>query len=174
MATNQSTEKDPFQGQYRYRYQNGHQTVVYRPQNIWGFLAHVIELRKLPINEVLTSLTGPGSFFLVAGTGLGKTVAVPLWLLFRKMYYKNERPPLVEGSTDEATVSPRVWVVEPRISICQGLQTEMNRLWFAWVAEFMKQKPPRLFGAKTRVDHTQLDAPIGKVPFFRTRFLILA
>lgn len=152
-------KKDPFKGQQWYRYKKQEGNILYTPKIIWSFLQYVMDARKLPIQKVLSELTSK-SFFLIAATGLGKTVAVPPWLLFRKMHYEEHRPAPVIPGKPLAAVSPRIWVVEPRIAICQGMQAEMNRQWNEWAKKESFKELPLLFGAKTKVDNVATDAPI--------------
>jgi hypothetical protein len=116
---------------------------------------YLVERDKLGINEVLDELVGRNPFFLIASTGLGKTVIVPLYLLVREMTYgQTEHLEIVEQC-------PRIWVVEPKIAIAQSLHQVMNLWWSEYVDELRPDlKGFNLFGCKTKVDHKDVDAPI--------------
>ncbi len=58
---------------------------------IVDFLRYVINRDKLSINEYLEYM-GQDPFFLVAATGLGKTVAVPVHALIRVMENIGQSP----------------------------------------------------------------------------------
>jgi len=85
-----------------------------------GFCTHVIDERKLRIMDSLKQIEHV-PFFLIAATGLGKTLVVPLWLLYQMMHAKPAKALKETG--------PRIWVIEPKIAIAQGLAAEMNRSW---------------------------------------------
>ncbi|TSC62368.1 MAG: hypothetical protein G01um1014106_632, partial [Parcubacteria group bacterium Gr01-1014_106] len=115
-----------------------------------GFCTHVIDERKLKILDALKQIEHV-PFFLIAATGLGKTLVVPLWLLYQMMHAKPA------NALKEA--GPRIWVIEPKIAIAQGLAAEMNRSWSDYSRKNGEQPFP-LFGCKTKVDNLNLDAPI--------------
>jgi len=70
------------------------------------FLRYVVRRDRLAIAEYLDEM-GQEPFFLVAATGLGKTVVVPIHVLIRLMQRIGEQP----------EPAPRVWVVEPGVPI---------------------------------------------------------
>ncbi|MCR4315417.1 MAG: helicase-related protein, partial [Planctomycetes bacterium] len=116
---------------------------------------HLVNRDKLDIFDVLDQLAKRDSFFLIASTGLGKTVIVPLFLLMREMRYQQTDQP------ERAKAGPRIWVVEPKIAIAQSLHQVMNLWWSEHVSEARPVlKGFNLFGCKTKVDHRDLDAPI--------------
>lgn len=132
---------------FKYSFQHGH--VFYKPSHAQMLLQHVLESKHLRIGKFLPDFKKIKSFFLIAGTGLGKTVAMPVYLWLLGM--NKQHTPSKNG--------PRVWVVEPKIAIAQGLCSEMSSDW----QECMSRehiKPPSPFGCKTKVDHVNADAPI--------------
>lgn len=138
---------------------------VYRHQDRWVTLSascvawmyeSIAEEKQLALPEVEGELIEE-PFFLVAATGLGKTLLVPPLIQAINMVNAGscglEKLPLEVG--------PRVWVVEPKIVIAQSLTAEMNRNWLKFLPGFpIKQEPFPLFGCKTKVDHVNVDAPI--------------
>lgn len=132
---------------FRYSFQNGH--VFYKPSQAQLLLQHVLESKHLRIGKFLPDFEKIKSFFLIAGTGLGKTVAMPIYLWLLGM--KKQCTPSQNG--------PRVWVVEPKIAIAQGLCSEMSSDWQECMRN-ERNKQPSPFGCKTKVDHVNVDAPI--------------
>lgn len=115
-----------------------------------GFLRYIIERDHLTINEYLGRMTHD-PFFLVAATGLGKTVAVPVHVLIR----------LVQEIGAEPNPQPRVWVVEPRIPIAIDQMKFMNSLWQEYLQKKNERKLPPLFGCISSASgNTHRDAPI--------------
>lgn len=142
-----------------YRY-GSKQIVRYSPSLVHAFLSHVIRKRKLPIARQINKLVARRSFFLIAATGLGKTLTIPLWLLYRHMASKQMRPPLAEGEEQIASESPRVWVVEPKVAICQGLEATLNGDWESFCETRVKGPTIPMFGCKTKTDNVSTNAPI--------------
>jgi superfamily II DNA or RNA helicase len=91
--------------------------------------------------------------FVVAATGVGKTVGVPihllLWLLKRSSPRRRAPSP-----------GPCVLVVEPTIPICRSEADHMNRSFQAFLAE--RGLPPNAhpFGAVTGTYKSNVEAPI--------------
>ncbi len=93
--------------------------------------------------------------FLVAATGIGKTVLMPELVLYRALHLNKVQ------IAQQGEPGPRVWVVEPKVLIAQSLEQEMNSNWKRLLPKMGGvQEPFPLFGCKTKVDHTNLDAPI--------------
>ena len=158
---NMTDAKYPFEGQKTFEYASERGRVSYTPQVVWAFLQHVLASKQLPIKASLAQFDRIESFFLIAGTGLGKTFALPIYLWFRHMHFARYYQGVNSGSAiciiDEA---PRVWVVEPKIAIVQGLQAELNAEWDRWWVMKKARTPAPLFGCKTSVDHRHTQAPI--------------
>lgn len=119
---------------------------------IVDFLKWAIESDKLEIASYLNEMDDT-SFFLVAATGLGKTVAVPVHVLIRQMQRAGHTP----------KPAPRVWVIEPRIPIAVEQSEYMNKLWDDYRVErsrtHSKTKP--LFGCVTSASgRINPDAPV--------------
>ncbi len=117
-----------------------------------NFLKWTLERDHLDIATYLPEM-GTKSFFLVAATGLGKTVGVPIHVLLRQLQRAGRRP----------NPTPRVWVVEPRIPIAMEQAEYMNHLWDEY-CEFHsrdKRRTSPLFGCVTSVSgRVNPDAPI--------------
>lgn len=130
------------------------------PETIRLFMKYLVDSKHLPIGSLLPELEKAEPFFLVAATGLGKTVVVPVALLLRNMQDPT-RSSLQNEQEHLAAASPRIWVVEPKIAICQGMEVEMNATWERWHRQTFKDAPALpLFGCKTKVDHRHVQAPI--------------
>lgn len=85
---------------------------------IIDFLKWTLDNDQLEIATYLPEMDD-ASFFLVAATGLGKTVGVPIHVLIRQIQRAGAKP----------NPAPRVWVVEPRIPIAVEQAEYMNHLW---------------------------------------------
>ena len=153
-------------------------------EDVAAFLDATVKGAKLGIAAYFPKLTCQEPFFLVAATGLGKTVAVPLHVCVTRARLATDS----KGSSDtglrtpwygeagpnggleaerrkESVPLPRVWVVEPTISIAQDLQRDMQSSWQVWWNEnrnaSSRGSPPVLFGIKTGVDAHGVDtAPV--------------
>jgi len=121
------------------------------------FIQSLIEWKALGIGAHLDAFEVTRLFFLIAGTGLGKTVILPLHLWRLLM----EHPYFASIASSNGVVSerdaPRVWVVEPKIAIAQGLASTLNDLWKDFAGE---KSTSAIFGCKTSVDHKNVRAPI--------------
>jgi len=129
-----------------------------RMQEAIEFLRWLVNEHKLEICQYLEEMT-ERPFFLVAATGLGKTVAVPLHVLLRQMEQGGYAEP---GGAFPAT---RVWVVEPRIPITTDQAAFMNELWKQFCSVTSEEgKPPKrrpaLFGSVSSQGARNPDAPI--------------
>src|SRR6266487_67184 len=113
------------------------------------FLKWVIKRDQLAIVKYLSEMTDE-PFFLVAATGLGKTVAVPVHDLLRQ----------AARSGQSMQPQPKVYVVEPRIPIATDQASFMNSLWKAYWLELGERNAPPLFGCHTSQGWINRDAPI--------------
>jgi hypothetical protein len=113
-------------------------TVHIHMMEVIDFLKWVLNRDKLEIAEYLNSM-GQDPFFLVAATGLGKTVGVPIHMLIRQIQRAGHSP----------HPEPRVWIVEPRIPIAVGQAAFMNMLWKNYSFSKGKKNVPPLFGCIT-------------------------
>lgn len=130
------------------RFKLGNHTV--HALKIVDFLRYVIERDKLSIDEYLEAM-GQDPFFLVAATGLGKTVAVPIHVFIR----------LMQAIGTTASPEPRVWVIEPRIPIAVDQMKFMNSLWDEYLQKKGERKLPPLFGCITSASgQVNRNAPI--------------
>jgi len=117
---------------------------------IVDFLRYIIERDELSIDRYIEKM-GQNAFFLVAATGLGKTVAVPVHVFVRLMQQIGVRP----------SPEPRVWVVEPRIPIAIDQMKFMNSLWREYLQKNEKSQLPSLFGCISSASgNINRDAPI--------------
>lgn len=152
---------DPFKDQKVFQYATSDgKGVQIDPRAAFSFLQFVLASKKLEIGSSLHQFNLLESFFLIAGTGLGKTVAMPLYLWFRQMYFARYYPHALPGSVIKESDAPRVWVVEPKIAIVQDLHAEMNDEWQRWGKASKIPYLPPLFGCKTKTDHRNTHAPI--------------
>lgn len=113
-------------------------TVHIHMMEVVDFLKWVLNRDKLEIADYLDRM-GQDPFFLVAATGLGKTVGVPIHMLIRQIQRAGRSP----------HPEPRVWVVEPRIPIAVGQAAFMNMLWKDYSSSKGKKNVPPLFGCIT-------------------------
>ena len=116
------------------------------------FLKWIIDKEQLEISNYFEAIKDE-PFFLVAATGLGKTVGVPLHVLIRQIQRT--------GNTDQH--NPKVWIVEPRIPIAIDQTRYMNSLWFEYISKYSKNKLPKqpLFGCvSSSSGRINPDAPI--------------
>lgn len=117
---------------------------------IVDFLRFVINRDGLSIGGYLEAM-GQAPFFLVAATGLGKTVAVPVHVFIRLMQRLGENP----------DPQPRIWVVEPRIPIAVDQMRFMSSLWDEYLRAKKESKLPPLFGCISSASgNVNRDAPI--------------
>lgn len=119
-----------------------------------AFLRWIVKREQLEVAEYLPEMDDT-SFFLVAATGLGKTVAVPPHVLIRQMQRAGARQ----------KPRPRVWVVEPRIPIAVDQAKYMNSLWSDFRRNHSRHKAtngftPPLFGSITSNGKVNPSAPI--------------
>lgn len=129
------------------RFKLGRETV--HTMKIVEFLRYIVEQGQLSISDYLEAMR-QDSFFLVAATGLGKTVAVPVHVLVR----------LMQEIGDRRNPQPRVWVVEPRIPIATDQTRFMNELWREFL-QYKRERPmPPLFGCITSNSPGDDGAPI--------------
>ncbi len=118
--------------------------------DIVNFLKFAVEHDELEIAEYLDKM-GQDPFFLVAATGLGKTVAVPVHNLIRQIQHAGARP----------HPEPRVWVIEPRIPIAVDQAHFMNGLWHEFQQSKGHKKVPPLFGCITSASgNVNPEAPV--------------
>jgi|GEM_PF-3460019 len=97
------------------------------PRLLRDFLEHELARGALPIRSYLSRI-GPQPFFLVAATGVGKTVAVPLHL------YLQLSVSAAEGGSSSGD-SPRIYVVEPTIPLCRREAEHMNDAYRAFLRD---------------------------------------
>jgi hypothetical protein len=103
--------------------------------DIVNFLKWVVERDQLEAANYLEGIMQDPSF-LVAATGLGKTVAMPIHALIRQAQRAGAFP----------QPTPRAWIVEPRIPIAVDQCSFMNFLWETYQQERGNRTVPPLFG----------------------------
>lgn len=116
------------------------------------FLKWTVESDKLEIANYLAEMEDD-PFFLVAATGLGKTVGVPVHVLIRQ----------IQRAGQANNPKPRVWVVEPRIPIAIEQMEYMNHLWDEYRVKQSRshKKTAPLFGCVTSASGAvNRDAPV--------------
>lgn len=89
---------------------------------------------NLPIRDIIEQI-GDEPVFIIAKTGVGKTVTVPTKVLLALC------DNLLREGVDLARRYPQVYVVEPRIPICTMTMVEMNEGYQNYVAYRMKDAP---------------------------------
>lgn len=118
----------------------------HRVSTIIDFLKYIVNKDRLQIAEYF-HLMEQAPFFLVASTGLGKTVGVPPHILLRQC-----EDILKPNDNRTVTSIPRVWVVEPRIPIAIEQMEFMNKLYRDYLnrnGELEVTEKPILFGCVT-------------------------
>lgn len=131
----------------------------YRIADIEEFLEYVLNRYDLSVRDYLPEM-GDDPFFLVAATGLGKTVAVPIHVYLRQsaIFFKE-----VTGSVTTPQ-KPMLYVVEPRIPIAEDQMYHMNSLFADFIRGKYKKRAPKnpvLFGCITSAtSNVHPDAPI--------------
>lgn len=101
---------------------------------IRGYLYDRMNDWKLPIREIIEDI-GKDPVFIIAKTGVGKTVTVPTKVLLELC------DQLIKESVDLSRKFPQVYVVEPRIPICTMTMAEMNDGYQKYLAYQMIQFP---------------------------------
>jgi len=91
------------------------------------FLADRIRDWNLPIGEIIDQV-GDSPVFIIAKTGVGKTVTVPTKILLSLC------DQLTREGRDALKRVPQVFVVEPRIPICTMTMAEMNEGYQSYLA----------------------------------------
>lgn len=89
---------------------------------------------QLPIREIIEEI-GDEPVFIIAKTGVGKTVTVPTKVLLGLC------DNLLRGGADLTRRFPQIYVVEPRIPICTMTMAEMNDGYQSYVAYRMIDFP---------------------------------
>lgn len=126
-----------------------------------SFLDHLIEEEKLPIAfdahgqrsaDAPLWRYGPDPTFLVAMTGVGKTLTIPL----RELLLACERRPPVAGDSRR-----HVYIVEPRIPICEGMQRYLDGRYRSFCRSRHLPSDHALFGCITSATgQVHAEAPI--------------
>ncbi len=144
------------------RYANDYREMqTYTLSTIRAFMYFILEKCELTIGEYLEEM-GQDPYFLLAATGLGKTVAAPIHSYLRHceqvLFGVNFGSNVLFNNT-----VPRLWVVEPKVAIAESQAVFMNTLF----EEFIKQRNnskdvghPALFGSKTSVSNINYHSPI--------------
>ncbi len=117
------------------------------------FLDFVINQHSLKIKDYFQQMKPMESFFLVAATGLGKTVATPIFLLHQRMEIINLN----------SEFSPKVWVVVPKIPIAISEAQHLNELFHEYLEtsnNSSNKALTNLFGYRTSVETKNPNAPI--------------
>lgn len=143
----------------RIQYSIDRQKQEYHLRDIQDFLQYALDAYDLSVRDYLPQM-GHEPFFLVAATGLGKTVAVPIHVYLKQLelYF--------EGIKDRITTmqKPTLYIVEPRIPIAEDQMYHMNSLFAKYIRQKYGNKASRnpvLFGCVTSATSTiHPEAPI--------------
>jgi hypothetical protein len=139
-----------------------------QPYWVQDFFLYIIKQASLTIQDYLWQMK-EDSFFLIAATGLGKTVVSPVYLLFVQMLLVGERSHV---DTRGKFVIPTIYVVVPKIPIAIDEAEHLNQTWTEFVKDrkdtyeypdaFVQPKelPKELFGYKTGLASQNHHAPI--------------
>lgn len=131
----------------------------YHLRDIQDFLHFALDIYDLSVRDYLPQM-GHDPFFLVAATGLGKTVAVPIHVYLKQLelFFKG-----VDGKV-KTSQKPTLYVVEPRIPIAEDQMYHMNSLFAKFIKQKYGKRAPRnpvLFGCVTSATSTiHREAPI--------------
>ena len=121
------------------------------PEVLHKFLVWLLASWKLTIDDYFEQMEQPDSFFLIASTGLGKTVGTPLYLLLKawlQFARINQKPPII-------------WVVVPTIAIVQESHQGLSRMFGEfWQSLDLDGDCPVLYGARSSIYIADLEAPI--------------
>ncbi|MBC7471831.1 MAG: DEAD/DEAH box helicase [candidate division SR1 bacterium] len=131
------------------------------------FLAFIISTHNLTIGEYFPQIKYKQSFFMLAATGLGKTLAIPVYLL----YLIAERYSFIQIPQ---TKQPTIWVVVPKITIAEGQAEYLNVVYRRYLDSLQVRDPTKpvlksqqtensknvLFGYRTSKGTKNPDAPI--------------
>ena len=132
----------------------------YTAQQIANFLGWIIERNQLPIGRYFEQIQPGESIFLVAATGLGKTVTLPVYLLAQLMIQISS----IASEATNSPVTPRVWVVLPTIAIATDCYTFLNGAYFEYLQSIGVPKDQAyqtpLFGYRTGSGSRDTFAPI--------------
>lgn len=134
----------------------------YSIRTIRAFLYDLIQSQQLTIAEYLSSM-GNDPFFLLAATGLGKTVAAPVHVYLKNCEQVLSRLKDRKGMVLMQRDVPRVWVIEPKISIAEEQEKYMNMLFATFIRSRNNSKDPKkpvFFGCKTSNRDSNYHAPI--------------
>jgi Helicase conserved C-terminal domain/DEAD/DEAH box helicase len=143
-------------------------TAILSSTFIHQFLDYIIDSHSLTIGEYFSQISVDKSFFMLAATGLGKTVALPVYLLYLLLQK-------LEAGADHLDNIPTIWVVVPKITIAESEAYHLNELWSQFLLSIVTNVDPTkpvlksdkkeilpqyLFGYRTSNGSKYVDAPI--------------
>jgi hypothetical protein len=143
-------------------------TAILSSTFIRQFLDYIIDSHSLTIGEYFSQISVDKSFFMLAATGIGKTVALPVYLLYLLLQK-------LEAGADHLDNMPTIWVVVPKITIAESEAYHLNELWSQFLLSIVTNVDPTkpvlksdkkeilpqyLFGYRTSNGSKYVDAPI--------------
>ena len=137
---------------------NKHLTLDYSTAEVQEFLRFILAEWNLTISDYFSQMEVVSSFFLLAVTGLGKTVGTPIYLLQKAMVAAitraNYQPAL--------DCAPRVWVVVPTIAIASESVFGLNKKWQEFQTQYSPEYHPKkaLYGGRSSSFKAHYHAPI--------------
>ena len=130
-------------------------------KHIANFLEALLDEWELTIGDYFAQMQAGESFFLIAATGLGKTVGTPVYLLCQTIL---ELATQIPPTTLPLALSPRVWVVVPTIAIAQESCEELGKKFAQYIAsvgiEIREPARQSLYGARSKKYKANFPAPI--------------
>jgi hypothetical protein len=155
-------------------------TAILSSTFIREFLDFIIASHSLTIGEYFPQICVDKSFFMLAATGLGKTVALPVYMLYL-LVKKLEATSLVNPDQSiwecepSISIMPTIWVVVPKITIAESEAVHLNELWSEFLLSIATKVDPKklvlksdkkeiwpqaLFGYRTSNGSEDVDSPI--------------
>lgn len=124
--------------------------------DVLNFVEWVINKHNLSIGQYLANIKACEPFFLLAATGLGKTVIIPLYLLALQLKEHSLLEKEFSNWIDSLLSPAKIWVVVPKIPIAISEAEHLNELFF----EYTGHSKFGLFGYRTSQDSKNIEAPI--------------
>jgi HrpA-like RNA helicase len=124
-------------------------------QSYRDFIEHHVRQGGLPIGKYLSQIND-APFFIVAATGVGKTVGIPLHLFIGL----SER---LERDKQDIYPLPVIYIIEPTIPICLSEMEHMNESFHAFMEKKVGAKHSRQFnpfGTITGARKANMEAPV--------------
>jgi hypothetical protein len=138
--------------------------------HIQQFLDFIMASHSLTIGEYFPQIDVNKSFFMLAATGLGKTVALPIYLLYLLVKKLEDNTSFIK-----IVEMPTVWVVMPKVTIAESEAHHLNELYTMFLLSLVAPLDPKkpilkstklensdsvLFGYRTSKESKHTTAPI--------------